>query len=357
MSSRAGADLKAIDDRRRGRHEDQAGRLRRARRSASGPSRSSPRSTAPPWPAAPRSSSPATSSSPRRTARVRHPRGEAQPGGRGRRPVPPRPQAAPQHRHGAGPHRRSDPRRAGPPLRSGQRARARRARRSSAAKALAERISANAPLAVRESRAGRHRGQPIADDEVGWKMSSEGDGEAMSAPRTSPRASPPSSRSARPGVEGPLVSWRSAERRDHAVVVEELGQARHERSVGDLAERHPAGLGRVVAGDRIGVRRGGDAEVEDHEVVVVGSMSSTQPDAARRTRPRGRSPRAAPARPPRRASRPARPGRRASPTGPAPGRARAGPAAARPRRRRGRRRPPQAGVDVTGSGGRRWPGR
>ena len=52
---------------------------------------------------------------------VRGSRGQAQPGGRGRRALPPATEAAVQRGDGADPHRRPDRRPTGPPLRPGQR--------------------------------------------------------------------------------------------------------------------------------------------------------------------------------------------------------------------------------------------
>ena len=81
-------------------------------------------------------------------APLRHPRGQALADRRRRRPVPPAPRAAAQRRHGARPHRRPDRRRARLRVRPGQRAVRAGRRRSTRALALAERICANAPMAV-----------------------------------------------------------------------------------------------------------------------------------------------------------------------------------------------------------------
>ena len=105
-----------------------------------------------------------------RDRRVRHPRGQAQPGRRCRRPVPAAPQAPPQHRHGAGPHRPPRlPRRAGLPLRPGSTACARRARRSRPPRPSPRRSRENAPLAVRESRKIVLEATDQPDD-IGWKL-------------------------------------------------------------------------------------------------------------------------------------------------------------------------------------------
>ena len=109
--------------------------------------------------------------------------------------------------------------------------------------------------------------------------------------------------------------------------------------LGDVGERHPRRLGRVVAGHRLGV--GSSTVTRKSRITKWWSspMRSTQPDELAARPPRGRSPRRARARRPRPASRRARPDRRA-PTTP-----RAGPVAAadqqqaaRRRRRRRRRR-------------------
>ena len=85
-------------------------------------------------------------------ASLRHPRGQALAGGRGRRAVPPAPGAAPQHRPRARADRRSRSPPSGPTTSGWSTSCASRVRRSTRALALAERIAANAPVAVRETR-------------------------------------------------------------------------------------------------------------------------------------------------------------------------------------------------------------
>ena len=104
--------------------------------------------------------------------------------------------------------------------------------------ALAEQICANAPLAVRETRKIVLEATN-APDEVGWKMSAEGMVKAW-APRTSARASPPSSRSApRCGRAASRALACLGDGGDDAVVVEELGQARRQLTLGHVVQGDP----------------------------------------------------------------------------------------------------------------------
>ena len=139
---------------------------------------------------------------------LRRPRGQAQPGGGGRRALPPRAQDPPQHRHGVRPHRRPDQRRAGPPVRPRERA----VRRGPGARGGDE---ARRP-GVRQRphrRAGVPQGRPRGHERRRRGRVAHvdgGHGQGHGGRPTSPRASPPSSRSARPTGPGSSRPGRAA---------------------------------------------------------------------------------------------------------------------------------------------------
>ena len=115
-----------------------------------------------------------------------------------------------------------------------------------AAKALAEQICANAPLAVRASRRIVLEATDQPDD-VGWKLSGEGMAELFGTEDFCEGLTAFVEKRA-PGLEGSLTA--SSEGGDDAVVVEELRRGPATSGVGHLVERHPASLGGVVAGAR-----------------------------------------------------------------------------------------------------------
>ena len=134
------------------------------------------------------------------------------------------------------------------------------------ARALADRIAANAPLAVRESR--KIALETVdAPDEEGWKRSGEG---MMSLASTEDFAEGPrhSSRSGRP-------NGRAADS-GHVIVSRMPCSCRNSarpstsgRSA-TSCERNPRRFGCVVAGDGLGGRiQQRHHEVQDHEVVAV----------------------------------------------------------------------------------------
>jgi enoyl-CoA hydratase len=145
-----------------------------------------------------------------------------------------------------------------------------------AAKALAGRITANAPVAVWLSR--RIALKAVAgDDEWLWKMTFDSFGEVgqtedfSEGPRAFIEKRPPVwmgvwGRAGRLAGAGATGSGKDIQ---HAVLMEKLGQAVDQPELGDLTQGNPRCFGGVVASSWLLCRQDGDPEVQDHVVVAL----------------------------------------------------------------------------------------